>query len=138
MGCKLRFAGGSSGGATLFALGGGLGVGEAAAAVVLAVHAALARAPGGLVVEGAVVCEAGLDALAGAGALQLFADDAGVLVGAHRKRGAKGSEAVLAGVVRGFFKAQAVASPAAGLAGPTRCRTPFRRGGACAALIEHG
>ena len=27
MGCKLRFAGGSSGGATLFALGGGLGAG---------------------------------------------------------------------------------------------------------------
>ena len=69
MGCKLRFAGGSSGGATLFALGGGLGVGEAAAAVVLAVHAALARAPGGFVVEGAVVGEVGLDALAGTGAL---------------------------------------------------------------------
>ena len=115
MGCKLRFAGGSSGGAAPFALGGGLGVGEAAAAVVLAVHAALARAPGGFVVEGAVVGEVGLDALAGTGVLKFLADDAGVLVGAHGKRGAQGGVPVLAGVAGGLLEAQAVAGPAAGL-----------------------
>ena len=59
----------------------------------------------GLVVEGAVVLEQRSHASSCGGALQLLADDVGVLVGAHRKRGAQRIEALLGGQRRGLFEA---------------------------------
>ena len=70
----------------------------------------------GFVVEGAVVLEQRLHARGCGGALQLLADDVGILVGAHRQRGAQCVEPLLGCQRGGLFEAQAVARAAARLA----------------------
>ena len=94
----------------------GLGNREAAAAVVLAVHAQLAAAARCLRIAGAVVRAGALKALALRGALELFEYGRGVLVGADGERAAYGVEALLARDGGQPLEAQAVAGAAALLA----------------------
>ena len=96
--------------------GGGFQVADAAAAEVLPVHAQLAASSRGLVVVGAEVLEHGRDPRARRGALDLFANDVGILVGAHRKRGADAVEPALGRNARRLFQTHAIARAAAGFA----------------------
>ena len=105
--------GGFAGGLSLGTLGGSLGIGIGAAAVILAVHAKLAAADGCLGVELAEILEHGGKFGVGCGgAFQFFGDGAYILVRAYGKRGANALVPVLVRVAGKLFQAQAVARAA--------------------------